>query len=389
LKTTAAKPATTSGARRWIGRLALAAATLVIALLLTEAALWILAPQPFDEWLVYIPDGRIRARAEPNQVVRKANGADVRINRLGFRGPDYEWNPAPGTLRILALGGSSTFCWQNSTEDATWPQRLQADLAQALKMPVEVINLGMAGYDATQSKSNYMFLGRALHPQVAIEYDGWNDIKFFRNLETAPDTFTTWVPNKPWWQKIMRATQIGRRARNAYWEYTRRKLEFRLPALERQGTSENEPVTAYPFEWARRNFADFSRLAAADGVLPVLISQAHLLDPTNRTKPGYENEFADSANSFGMSFPVLYDSAMKVNAIVAEVAGSTGAIFVDGYNSVPRDFDHFVDGVHFTDKGSDRFARAVAEVLLKDPRFLAVVERIRRTSSTQPAAPAL
>ena len=90
-----------------------------------------------------------------------------------------------------------------------------------------------------------------------------------------------------------------------------------------------------------------------------------------------------------MSFPVLYDSAMKVNAIVAEVAGSTGAIFVDGYKSVPRDFDYFVDGVHFTDKGSECFARGVTEVLLKDPRFLAVVERIRRTASTQPATPAL
>src|SRR5262245_36218126 len=101
---------------RWLGRVLLAGGALVVVVLLTEGALWVFAPQPFDEWLVYIPDGRIRARAEPGQVVHTASGAEVRINRFGFRGPDYAWAPTPGTLRLLAFGGSSTFCWQNSSD---------------------------------------------------------------------------------------------------------------------------------------------------------------------------------------------------------------------------------------------------------------------------------
>jgi lysophospholipase L1-like esterase len=367
---------------RWLGRMAIVS---IVIIGLTEATLWVIAPQPFDEWLVYVPDGRIRARAEPNQVVRKANGAEVRINRLGFRGPDYAWEPAPGTLRLLAFGGSSTFCWQSSTEEATWPARLQHYLADALKMSVEVINLGMADYDATQTKCNYMFLGRALHPHVVLEYDGWNDMKFFRLLERAPDTFTYWIPNKPWWQKIMRAAHIGRRVRNAWWKYTRRKLEIRLPTLEKEGVSENRPVVEYAYEWARRNFEDFVRLAKADGVLPVLISQGMLLDVSRRGEPRYEEEFADSAATFGMSFPVFVEAATRMNRIVKDVAEKNDVIFVDGLEAVPRDFDHYQDGVHFNDQGSDVFARAVADALLRDPRFAAVVDRVRGDAAAHPS----
>jgi len=372
--------------RRWAKRLALLIVSLAAALGLTEATLWLFAPVPFDEWMVYIPDGRIRARAEPNQVLHTAEGATVRINSLGFRGPDYAWNTAPGTLRILAFGGSSTFCWQNSSEETTWPARLQRDLADKLQMPVEVINLGLPGFDATQSKSNYMFLGRALHPDVVVEYDTWNDMKYFRLLAAAPDTFTRWIPHKPWWQKLARSTQIGRRARNVIWKMTRRKLELRLPSLEREGAAQNQPVPRYAFAWARANFEDFARLARADGVLPVLVTQGHIIDPANRGRAGdYDKCIAEAADMFDMSFPLLYQCALEMNRIVKDVAVKEGAIFVDGFSAVPHDFEHYKDEVHFTDRGSELFAPVIAQVLLADPRFQAVVQRVRRAPASAPA----
>lgn len=372
--------------RRWTKRILLLVAAAVFALALTEAALWLFAPIPFDEWMVYVPDGRIRARAEPHQVVRTAEGATVRINSLGFRGPEYAWKPAPGTLRIAVFGGSSTFCWQNSSEETTWPAQLQHDLSEALKMPVEVINLGLPGFDATQSKTNYMFLGRALHPDVVIEYDGWNDMKYFRMLERAPDTFTRWVPNKPWWQKLARSTQIGRRARNAYWKITLRKLEVRFSALEKAGVAENNPVGPEALSWARKNFEDFTTLANSDGVLPVLVTQGHLIDPANRgRKGGYDEALAEAGDMMDMSFPVLYQSTLELNRIVKDVAAKSGAILVDCYGVIPHDFENYVDSVHFNDKGSAALARLITNSLVADSRFQAVVQRVRQRATSKPA----
>lgn len=385
-KTTNQQSASRGRWRRLAKRLALMFLALILAVGLMEAALWVIAPVPFDEWMVYVPDGRIRARAEPNQVVHTAEGAVVRINSLGFRGPEYSWTPPPGTLRIAVFGGSSTFCWQNSSEETTWPARLQHYLGEALRMPVEVINLGLPGFDATQSKSNYMFLGRALHPDVVIEYDGWNDMKYFRMLERAPDTFTRWVPNKPWWQKLARSTQIGRRARNAMWNMTKRKLEVRFSSLEKEGVASNQPVKPQAFEWARKNYEDFVLLAKTDGVVPVLVTQAHLIDPANRgRKGGYDEALAEAADMFDMSFPVLYQSALEMNRIVRDAAIKGGAVFVDGYAGVPHDFDHFEDGVHFNDKGSDAFGRLIAQALLIDPQFQAAVQRVRQRATSAPA----
>lgn len=374
--------------RRFAGISLLVLIGLAVPVGLCEAFLWIFKPIKFHEWMVWIPDGRIRARARPGQVFETADGAVVRINRLGFRGPDYEWTPPPGTLRLAAFGGSSTFCYHNHGDENTWPGRLQAVLSERLRMPVEVINLGLPGFDSTQSKTNYMFLGRCLHPHVVLQYDSWNDMKYFRSLEKGAHVmaFTVGLPNKPFWQEWARATQIGRYARNAYWNWQKRRLQPAFANLEREGEPANRPVPPAVFDWARRNFEDFAMLAGADGVLAVQISQGSIVHPSTRQIPRGEEELAFAATMFDMSFPVLHQTALEMNRIVEESAARHGAIFVDGYNLVPHDFEHYEDDVHFTDKGCDVFARGVAEALVKDARFMAVVERVRAGApATRPA----
>ncbi|MFO0973675.1 MAG: GDSL-type esterase/lipase family protein [Phycisphaerae bacterium] len=367
---------------RWIRKLLLLGVSCAVALALTEAALWIFWPVRYHEWLTYVADGRIRARAEPGQVIENKVGAVIRINKLGFRGPEYAWQPAPGTLRILAFGGSSTFCFENSSEAATWPARLETMLADRLKMPVEVVNLGMPGFDGTQSKANYMFLGRDLNPHVCMQYDGWNDMKWFRLLDQAPQPFTAWVPNKPWWQKLARATQIGRYARNAAFRYQGRKLQMALVARDKLNPDDDKPLGPAGFSWARHNYDDFARLVRSDGRLPVLISQASLLAPSSRGK--FDFEIADGLSSMYMSFPVFWEAFQKLRAIVKETAGAHDAIFIDAAGQIPPDKEHFFDDVHFTDHGAEVMARLIADALLADARFMRVVETVRTGATSRP-----
>jgi len=359
-------------------RMGLAALLIVLLVAVTEGLLWIVAPVPYHEWMVWVPDGNVRGRAEPNQVVHNLAGNPVRINRLGFRGPDYAWKPAPGTLRLIALGGSSTFCFQSSTEETTWPRLLQKYLADRLAMPVEVVNLGLPGYDASNSKVNYLFTGRALHPHAALMYHTWNDMKFFRMLTREPVLYTNLGEYKPLWQKVARATQIGRRVRNILHSLRMTRAETFYTSLEREGTAANEPIAPSALDWARRNYVDFALLARADGVLPVLVTQATLAHPENLENSEIRRHI--NASDQGMTLPVLCETWQQVNAILRRVANQQDAVFVDGYSAVPADREHLLDHVHLTDAGCAALARVIGETLLQDTRFQTLATRVRNES---------
>lgn len=66
-----------------------------------------------------------------------------------------------------------------------------------------------------------------------------------------------------------------------------------------------------------------------------------------------------------------------MNKIIADVAEEGGAVFVDGYNLVPHDFDHLIDHVHLNDQGCQVLGEAIAKALLDDPRFADLVARVR------------
>jgi hypothetical protein len=81
------------------------------------------------------------------------------------------------------------------------------------------------------------------------------------------------------------------------------------------------------------------------------------------------------------------DTWLKVSQIIRDVAQQCDAVFVDGYNTVPHDLKHIQDNVHMFDRGAEILAEEMANVLLKDPRFLTVVDRVRAEGKT-PKTPA-
>lgn len=86
----------------------------------------------------------------------------VTTNALGFRDLERTVEKAPGTLRVLCLGGSNTY--GAVVADAnTWPRRLEAVLADRMDLPVEVWNLGVSGYVTRQKV--------ALAARALREYD--------------------------------------------------------------------------------------------------------------------------------------------------------------------------------------------------------------------------
>ena len=364
-----------TGEKRWWFSCLVLAGSILFAIGLSEAALWVVAPIPYDEWMIYENEGHIRYRALPNQVVKNRFGQDIQINKYGFRGPNYAFDKPAGTLRIAVLGESSAFCY-NSAEDKSWPGALRIKLERRLHMPVEVVNLALPGFDIFNSKVNYMAYGLAFHPDAVIVYHTWNDMKGFRALEEVPYWPRGPIANKPLWQRIARGTQIGRRARNVTFAVTGHQLESKYRAEKGSGARSDRELNPKSYAWEERNFRDIVMLAASDGVLPILVTQATLVTRETIDKPEVQAALLSTSRAVGMTLPRVADTWIKVSALVESVARETDSVFVDGYGAVPHDVKYLEDHVHLWDAGSEVLAEAIADTLVKDPRFLQVAARV-------------
>ena len=125
------------------------------------------------------------AKYFPNQTLSDIdiNGEPfaVRINRHGFRGPDFSVQKPQGVFRVLTLGGSSTFGFTNR-DDETYPHYLQIFLNQAHAQGAcsrfqkfEVINLGVPHLNTEQVGYVYANEGLPLNPDVVTLYSGYNN----------------------------------------------------------------------------------------------------------------------------------------------------------------------------------------------------------------------
>jgi hypothetical protein len=99
----------------------------------------------------------------------------VRINNLGLRGSDVAAAKRPGVRRVLTLGASSTFGFENR-DDETYPYYLQAVLDRIVgRGRFEVINFAVPHADSDDIVAMFLAEGVALAPDVVTVYEGIND----------------------------------------------------------------------------------------------------------------------------------------------------------------------------------------------------------------------
>ncbi|TFG62861.1 MAG: hypothetical protein E4H28_07155, partial [Gemmatimonadales bacterium] len=113
-----------------------------------------------EDWIRYGTDWLSPYREQSEMIVRDADGVHGRrnarfqkwvMNNLGFRGPDVDSIPPPGTLRVVAAGASETFGLYEP-EGKEYPRQLEDSLTASLRAlgctevnRVEVLNAAMAG----------------------------------------------------------------------------------------------------------------------------------------------------------------------------------------------------------------------------------------------------
>lgn len=180
---------------RWkgiVGRLALLLGSLVVGILLAEAAaeIWLYEIASREQFQQYASWEAIQARAaeEDRPVARYSphrylgflptpnyREGEERHDSLGFRGDPFPIRKPPGEYRIFCLGGSTTYTSMVSSPDDAYPTLLEQDLREMGYGQVRVINAGAAGYTTYESLINFQFRVADLDPDLLVVYHGVND----------------------------------------------------------------------------------------------------------------------------------------------------------------------------------------------------------------------
>lgn len=190
-------PSAAADRSRGVGRgeVALALASIVVTLLLVDTALWIRyrlthRGAPLSSYFRQDPLLGWSHRPGVRERVAFPEGAvHIAINAAGLRDRDRAEHPAPGTLRLLALGDSFVEGW--AVPEPLGVARVLEDRLLQAGRRVEVVNAGVSGYASDQELLLYRTLGRSLHPGLVLLFFHGNDVVY-----NARDNY--WRGRKPY-----------------------------------------------------------------------------------------------------------------------------------------------------------------------------------------------
>jgi len=123
-------------------------------------------------------------------------------NDQGYRGRAVALARTPGVLRILAMGGSTTYGWETREPDQTWPAWLEKLISERIvashqgrpgwaELPglsgVEVINAGLPWGTSAELLTHYHFKFRYYKPDIVVINTGGNDADALTHPYYQPD----------------------------------------------------------------------------------------------------------------------------------------------------------------------------------------------------------
>jgi lysophospholipase L1-like esterase len=275
------------------------------------------------------------------------------VNALGLRGPAVEGGRRAGVVRVLCVGGSTTYGAGLGAERA-YPARLQAhlDAAAPAGLRFEVLNGGVPGYTSIDSLVNLELRLLALEPDVVLVYHAINDARLVQARGYRPDYSHI---RGPWRDPRDQVSPLGRwlvvRWRTwawvselAGWGFSAMSLEnlvFVEGFQERLMPPEPEVNHAGVADFVRnlRNIVAVSRAAGAQVGLMTFATRRSEGDP-------------DVA---------LQRCVDALNAGIVALATERDVPLFDVRAAIGGRWELFSDYVHCTPEGCDLQARAIAE----------------------------
>jgi len=312
----------------------------------------------------------------PNFRSREGARRQVSHNSFGNRGPEVTIQKPADTFRIVCLGGSSTYGHGPSSNEHTWPARLQQRLHDGNPdRKVEVVNAGCRGYSTFESLGNYAFRMSDLDPDLVLVYHTVNDMRQALYLDVQRDN-THWraiwreMPESTWdgsytylfWRRYLtdHFERFGDIGNFVIVDFDKNLKDDPNSDASKPRAYQIKQDTELGYRNFHRNLESIVALAKNDGAAVALGTQAVM----RRDSP----ESNDEVRAFGQMTDILRKVAADRGALLVDIQSSVDAerarrqavgeppIFIDSPDVVE---------VHLTDAGADFVAGVFADAFLQ------------------------
>ena len=326
---------------------------------------------PFCRHMFPAREQRIYDVTQPDRLV-------FRINRYGYRGPDFTPDKPQGVFRIVVIGGSAAFD-PGATEGNDWPHQIQGLLRARGYSNVEVINAGIPGHAAPDSLGRMNAEIHELAPDVVLFYHAWNDLKYLRHLASGWTMLRAIVPFDPHYSDPL---QSATGWLDAFLCHSRLYGDLRYAFLtrwlkvgEEGSTVERLPESPFfastklgPSSWERYterfdrqyqlNFRDLVDCARNMGAAPVVAVPAVLIHAGNT--PAEQKKL--KLDYVKLPLDKVVQLIDDLNRILRQTAQEKQCLLLDLSAFSGRN-ELFASGVHFSEQGSAAIATAAADFL--------------------------
>lgn len=324
------------------------------------------APRPYIQGNS-VPVGRPAGRSAGGPVGRRAGGPvniptvngstrwndcaqrDIyyRVNSAGGRGSEWAEKKPAGSVRILAIGESSTFGSANP-EDRTWPALLEKELLAAHGLNAEVLNFGIPGQRILGMIKLVPAVLDKYHPGVIVHYAGYNE---------------TWTDvDVPQFLSFLNY-------RSMLYTYIYEKMYFRAEASALRLAPDTRTY--------EKDFHTLVTIAREHGASLIVVDQATQAGASPREGSVCAESWSDERTLAACLNDLMYQPDSRYSRLVrsrmyktvvlqrvlADVAAREHVLVIDPRNSaVERDDSRrlFCDEIHLTDEGNTVLASAIA-----------------------------
>jgi len=346
--------------RRWLVCLGTLASLYLLAEIGLRVYLFALAPEekrskyarPGDlppERAKYVPHPYLSYALNPGY--RSQDGQN-RHNSLGFRGDEVALAKAPGTYRIVCVGGSTVYDTEIEDYHASFPAQLQVCLREGGHPEVEVVNGGVGGYTSFETLVDVAMRVLELAPDLLVIYHNSNDV---HARLVPPEAFRfdnsgyrhEWWVGDAWWDHSLVLRYFG-----VQWGFSpRNTLEQHTKRVHDEERDFAACIEHNDSRYFARNTEEMIALARQRSAAVMLTSYA-----TCPERGGYAAE-PHYRRGFGEN-----DQALK------ELAARMDVPYFDFAAQMPLDLELWADGVHNTAAGARRKAELFAAFIAA--RFL-------------------
>lgn len=272
-------------------------------------------------------------------------------NSRGFRGREIDLGS--DALRIVCLGGSTTYGWTVKDPECAYPRQLEKQLLAA-GLHVEVINAGLPMGTSAEILATLHFRVLPLAPRLVILHTGLNDVFPILMPGYQPDythdRHPLAIPNRGFFREyrgLLRSNVVRLLA---------------LGVLRTKGFIEGQASYVYPEHWNTRHWKtgdaeDSRRYIGFRNNLRSLLAICERNDIQVIVSPDNVLDMPE--------YPALMAAYRKNIEIMRELGGEfSNAVFFDSRTiEIPREC--FDDPCHLNRRGEELKARAFAEFIFR------------------------